>query len=88
MKTTFQVRGKTYAIPERMVVPIERYINHRVKPGPFLQAVICNDLKGAMSQADDVNFANLPAYIAFFHNEAPGGCCGSPGKMEEWVNPK
>ncbi len=85
MKTTFQIRGSRYVIPGYMTKAIERYVEHHVRPGRFLQAVICNDLKGSMSLADDENFANLPAYIAFFHNEAPGGCSGSPKKMKEWV---
>ena len=86
MKTTFLINNILYRIPDRMVPGIERYINDHIRPGRFLQAVICNDLKESFGRADDENFENIAAYVAFFYNEAPGDCWGSKQKMESWIN--
>ena len=75
-----------FYIPDRMMPGITRYINDRILPGQFLQAIICNDLKAACSRADDENQRNLIAYVGYFHNEAPSQCWGSKKKMMAWVN--
>ena len=77
-----------YSIPERMRGSITRYIENRVIPGDFLQAVICNNLSEAVGRADDENIKNLPAYCNFFYNHAPFECWGSPEKMATWLGNK
>jgi hypothetical protein len=77
---------REWYIPDRMMGGIERYINDHVPPGEFLQAVICNDLREAVGRADDENMSNLPAYVAYFYNEAPGTCWGSMDAMKQWLS--
>ena len=79
----FQYRGK--AIPERMHGGIRRYLENRIPPGDFLMAVLCNDLKEAYGRADDENIELLPVYVAYFYNEAPAKCWGSPEKVRAWL---
>ena len=81
----YSIRNGEFYIPERMMGGIERYINDKINPGDFLQAVICNDLREAVGRADDENIRNLPAYVAYFYNEAPSLCWGSKEKMEAWL---
>ena len=76
---------REWHIPERMMGGIERYINHGIATGDFLTAIICNDLKGAIGRADDENIQNIPAYVAYFYNEAPASCWGSPETMKAWM---
>ena len=76
---------REFYIPERMMGGIERYIRQGIKPGHFLTAIICNDLKGAVSHADDENIRNLPAYVGYFYNKAPSACWGSPQDMKIWL---
>lgn len=78
-------RFRDFYIPERMMPLIERYVNEHVKPGNFLTSVICNNLRDACGMADEENQANLPAYVAYFYNEAPADCWGSPEHMERWL---
>ena len=61
------------------------YIDRRVPTGSFLEAIITNNLSEACARADDENLKNLPAYIAYFYNEAPGPCWGSTQKMDAWL---
>jgi len=74
-----------FYIPDRMMPGINWYIENGIKPGDFLTAVICNDLREAVGRADDENMQNLTAFVGYFYNEAPGRCWGSPEKMKEWI---
>lgn len=61
-------------------------VRHR-SPGPFLTAVMRNDLAEACWQADDINGQHLSTICAWMHNHAPSGCFGSPAKVEAWRIP-
>jgi len=76
---------RNFYIPKRMMGGIHRYIEHHIPPGNFLSAVISNDLKEACGRADDENMVNLPAYVAYFYNEAPSHCWGSKENMDAWI---
>jgi len=79
----YEFRG--FYIPERMMPSLRRYIDEKKKPGNFLTAVIRNDLREACGLADDENMRNLPAYVAYFYNEAPSICWGSQAIMDAWL---
>jgi len=77
-----------YYIPERMMPGIRRYVKDHIQPGGFLSAVICNNLKGAITRADKENLINLPAYVAYFREETPAPCHGSWDAMAKWLDKK
>jgi hypothetical protein len=83
VKTNYCCRQ--WYIPEHMMGGIRRYVDDRIKPGKFLTAIICNDLSDAVGRADDENLKNLPAYVAYFYNEAPSDSWGSKEKMNDWL---
>ena len=72
-------------IPEHMHGGIFRYLTNGVSPGGFLTAVICNNLHDAVRKADDVNIDLLPAYVNFFHNNAPVACWRSRSAFDGWM---
>jgi len=72
-------------IPPRMLYAIEYYVKEGRIPGHFLQAIIKNDLRDAVSRADDENLKNLAAYVGYFYNETPGTCWGSEKHMLDWA---
>ena len=76
---------QNWYIPERMMGGIQRYVEQHIPPGDFLSAVISNNLREAYGRADEENLANLPAYVAYFYNEAPSNCWGSPERLREWL---
>ena len=86
LNQSYEFRG--FTIQARMLDAVNRYIRDGDIPGDFLTAVICNDLREAIGRADDHNQVNLPAYVAFLHNEAPGQCWGSREKMHAWIKAK
>lgn len=73
-------------IPARMQDALRRYVLEGIRPGDFLTAVICNDLRGAIGRADEENSPLLRLYVLWLYNVAPAACWGSPDKMREWMN--
>lgn len=66
---------------------IQEYIE-RGRPlgnGSFLEAVVCNDLKGACTRADDTNKYMIWHIVGWFYNHAPFNCWGSKERYKEWV---
>ena len=76
---------RQFSIPDRMMPHLLRYIERHEPVGDFLTAVLENNLREACARADDENQANLPAYLGYLHNEAPGKCWGSPEKVRAWL---
>ena len=68
-----------------MVEGLELYINHRIKPGSFMTAVLANDLIEAVGKSDPRNIKNIPAYVYFLYIFAPPECFGSYEKVKAWL---
>ena len=76
---------RQWTISLHMQDAIHRYVHNKIPPGSFLTAVIKNDLRGAVRSANDDNLQNIPAFVAYFHNETPSACWGSQEKMQKWL---
>lgn len=72
-------------MPKRTADGIEAYVETRAHPGSFLEAVLCNDLREAFAQADDVNFYSVHVVVAYLYNQAPATCWGSRKAFEAWM---
>lgn len=64
---------------------IDRYVEHGILTGGFLQAVISNDLREAMGRADEGSRQIVFQIVSYLHNDVPAGCWGSPGRWDEWM---
>jgi hypothetical protein len=64
---------------------IDRYVQHGIPTGGFLEACIENDLHGALGRADEQSLAQLPAIIGYLVNECPAKCWGEPGAFRNWI---
>jgi hypothetical protein len=78
-------RFRQFSISPLMLDAIRRYIVDGLPPGHFLTAIIDNDLREAVMRADDENMPNIPAFVAYFYNEAPADCWGSSHKRQDWI---
>lgn len=72
-------------LPEHMRDAMKRYIERGIPGGSFLNAVLCNDLMGALGRADEVNRERLLDYGNFLYNEAPATCYGSRENVSAWI---
>ncbi len=72
-------------LPEQYRGGLQRYIEHRIQTGGFLESVLRNDLMEACARIDDnqrVNFWNLAKWI---YNNVPGCARGSHEKVQDWL---
>jgi len=60
---------------------LEMYARHKVPCGSFLNAVLENDLSGALSKADYQNSARLHEIVSFVSNNVPHNIWGSKEKV-------
>jgi hypothetical protein len=77
-------RFRNFVVPDRIMSGLLRWIEHGTAPGGFLTAVLNNDLKNAIGNADEECMANLPAIVGYLYNEAPASCWGSKDRFEAW----
>lgn len=76
---------KLSKIPEYMHSSIFNYLIKHIPTGSFLKAVLSNDLKGAVTNADSNNFSIIPDYVSFFYNWFPLISWGSIDNYNNWV---
>lgn len=61
------------------------YVRHGIEPGSFLRAMLRNDLKTAVRNADDDNLAALRDYVGFMDGCIPSRCQGNETNYREWI---
>lgn len=84
----FKWEAEYAKIPELMRGAIKRYLLDHTKPGSFLSAVLQNNLRDAIFNADAENIHLLPIYVRWFYNFAPIGSWGSPDNVKRWLAQK
>ncbi len=67
---------------------LDRYVEHGIPPGGFLEAVLCNNLMEAMGRADIENHDTIFEICQYVYNEMPGNCHGSPEIVAAWYERK
>lgn len=72
-------------VPEHLRDGIQAYIETGRPVGQFLQAVLRNDLKAAVSHADDSSLAGMRGIIQFLYNYAPAECWGNEDTIIRWM---
>lgn len=85
-QTEFDEGHHIFYIPSHMIDGLQEYINHHIRQGSFLHAVLCNDFMQACMCADHWNIGQLPAFANFLYHYAPRACYGSKEKVEAWIN--
>ena len=75
-------------IPNHLKGGLRRYLDNRIRPGSFLEAIITNDLYGAYRTADGESLRGLPEILAYLYWDAPSNSWGSIAKFEAWASSK
>jgi hypothetical protein len=78
-------RALERGVPEHLIDGLVLYVMHGCPPGGFVEAVLSNDLMGAMSRADEHSRAGLFALCMCLYNDVPAGCHGSAAKVAGWI---
>ena len=72
-------------LPEHMIEGMNLYLEHGVKPGSFMTAILCNDLREAVGRADHINIKYITNIVAHCYNYIPSHSWGSPEAVQAWV---
>jgi len=72
-------------LPKYMLPAVYQYVVDGRPPGTFLEAVITNNLRHALTCADDRNLKVLPVWVRFFYNCVPAACVGDAHDMTNWM---
>jgi len=72
-------------VRERMMESLDNYAKKGWVPGGFLEAVLRNDLSGAMMRADHVSRNNIFHIVKYCYNELPSECWGSKEHFAAWL---
>lgn len=72
-------------LPEHMRDGARRYVEHHIRPGGFLQAMLADNLPRALACADEENAASVGRWQRWLVEECPPEAWGSVEKMESWL---
>ena len=72
-------------VPGHIRDQLKAYVEQYRPTDSFLRAVISNDLREAVAQADPVCIVNIPAIVNWLYWNPSGECWGSPEKYKEWI---
>jgi hypothetical protein len=86
MKSPLGYQFRNQTIPDNTAYGLRQYIDHHIRPGSFLTAVLCNDLRESFSCADEENSDNLQSIVAWLYNEAPSAAWGNRERFVWWLN--
>ena len=64
---------------------LDRYVNHHIRTGSFLEAVLSNDLFGACRKADFFNCDRIFTIAHYIYNNLPPESYGSPEAVKNWL---
>jgi len=65
---------------------IRKYVERRLPPGGFVQAVLSNDLQDAVLRADGDNLLTIPAIVSYVYHEVPSNLWGSREAVNAWID--
>jgi len=72
-------------VPEHLQGGLALYLAEGYQPGHFMTAVLENNLKEAVSRADDKAALGIAAVVRFLYNHAPRHAWGSPTNVTTYM---
>lgn len=75
-------------IPTNLQQELTKYIERGADPGPFLDAVLSNDLIRAVGYASASDLSALKDLVNWLTYHAPQGSFGSAAIVNRWINVK
>lgn len=72
-------------LPSHLLRSISDYVEFGQPQGHFIQALLCNDLKGVAERADEYNAPLIHLWVKYLYNHIPMGAWGSKESYDNWV---
>ena len=80
-----RIRAKIGHLPETSQGALMRYLEHGVRPGSFIEAILTNNLYKALAYADSVNKDLLQEHAYAVVRHFPNESCGSRESFVNWM---
>lgn len=74
-----------YVLYDDTMQSIQNYYYHKLEPGGFVYAMLCNDFVGAAMRADSWNKEKLVDYAMWLANRMPPAAWGSKERVDAWL---
>ena len=71
-------------IPEATMSSLQMYLEYGVNPGRFLTAVLENNLREAMGQADEDDLESLFHLVVYLYNEVSADAWGNRERVRAY----
>lgn len=75
-----------YPLPAYMKDGVVNFVFDGLEPGSFLYAVLCNDLKHSVINADQNNKGLIVEWALLMYNGVPVECQGNTERVAAWIN--
>jgi hypothetical protein len=72
-------------IPRHTKPQVDAYIDEGIPPGDFLYACLTNDLRTAVSHADDINRWHIYDIVVYLEYHIPNMAWGSTERVKSWL---
>ena len=72
-------------LPPKIAGQLHRYLEQGIRPEPFIEAVLCNDLVGAIKRGGPGDLQNLSFLICWIEENFPKRAWGSAWHMNDWI---
>jgi hypothetical protein len=73
------------AIPASILLAIDRFVQHGLMPGGFVMSCLENDLRGAVTRAEEGSLTALLPIVQFLNMEIPSPAWGSRSAVDSWA---
>lgn len=78
-------RHSSAEVPARIRKAIDDYVDHGLRPGDCLVAVLSNDMRAAFARADAEYVVAMPAIMMHLNSSVPVACWGTPDAVHAWI---
>lgn len=72
-------------LPDHLQEGMKRFTDQGIRPGGFLYAILTNDLRGAVVQADYINITVIPNIVMYCLENLPHDIWGDVESVEAWI---
>jgi hypothetical protein len=74
-----------YTFYDNTIESISNYYYHKLEPGGFVYAMLCNNFVGAALRADSWNQEKLVEYASWLANRMPKAAWGDKETVDAWL---
>lgn len=73
-------------VTQNTIDGLQLYIEKRIPPGGFLEAILCNDLVQACARADDFNKIFIHNIVSYCYTYLPSNAWGNKDRVNNWLH--